>query len=102
MPRMELDCTYNDKEHGRTLRYCIGVEARGEKETWKTENNMEEDGRRGKIYSWVENKGECESCCSEPEFVENKCQNLMCHIIRRDMMMMVMTRKSDTCIRNPI
>ena len=38
------DGTYNEEEHGRALRYSIGVEARGEEETRSTKNNMEENG----------------------------------------------------------
>ena len=45
---MELDRTYHEEELGRTLRYVIGVEARGEEETRSTKNNIGENGWKTK------------------------------------------------------
>ena len=41
---MEFYRTYNEEEQGRTLRYGIGVEAKGVEETRSTKNNMEKNG----------------------------------------------------------
>lgn len=42
--KRELDRTSNEEEQGRILCYSIGLEARGEEETWLIKSNVDEDG----------------------------------------------------------
>ena len=56
--KMELNWSYNEESQKGTSRHSFGVEARREKKTGSTKNNMDEEALRWKENSWVAVMGE--------------------------------------------